>query len=346
MVDEGSLVVQRLGPAAAAPLRVTTTKRIRFARFFSGEQLALIMCALGYAEVVKELVFSCAALPGKKTHGDAVPGPGAGGGPGRGNRSPRDHGRRRPGGRRGEGLHRRVHGRRQGLVRDDQAGRVHRRRPREGPHGPVGQGRCATQRPPSTSAHAAQGRRPARAPPAPARPPARDGRADHGIAPERRRQGLRRAGIDAAGAVDRARVEGGIEARRRQLRRRRRGGRPRHAPRRSRPRAGSCWLRRCSTPRRSSPAASTSGMWSQPTPFSTSLPGATLALAGPFVSGHGAAPARAPDHARAVPARARRDRVQPQRRRHELPRRHVRGRGGGLRVGQASTASRVWIIVP
>ncbi len=73
-VDEGSLVVQRLGPAAAAPLRVTTTKRIRFARFFSGEQLALIMCALGYAEVVKELVFSCAALPGKKTTGTPFPG--------------------------------------------------------------------------------------------------------------------------------------------------------------------------------------------------------------------------------------------------------------------------------
>lgn len=79
IVDEGSLVVQRLGPDPAAPLRVTTTKRIRFERFFSGEQLALIMCALGYAEVVKELVFSCAALPGKKTTGTQFPGraPGA-----------------------------------------------------------------------------------------------------------------------------------------------------------------------------------------------------------------------------------------------------------------------------
>jgi len=56
LVDEGSLVVRELAPKH---LRVTTTKRVMFNHAFSGEALALIMCALGYAYVVEDLVFTC-----------------------------------------------------------------------------------------------------------------------------------------------------------------------------------------------------------------------------------------------------------------------------------------------
>jgi len=57
LVDEGSLVVRELAPKH---LRVTTTKRVMFNHAFSGEALALIMCALGYAYIVEDLVFTCA----------------------------------------------------------------------------------------------------------------------------------------------------------------------------------------------------------------------------------------------------------------------------------------------
>jgi hypothetical protein len=59
-VDEGSLVVRQIGTGAAPRISVRTTKRVRFSSPFSGEQLALIMCALGYANVVEHLVFTCA----------------------------------------------------------------------------------------------------------------------------------------------------------------------------------------------------------------------------------------------------------------------------------------------
>ena len=87
LVDEGSLVVREIGSAAAPKIRVTTTKRVRFNRPFSGEALALIMCALGYASIVEDLVFSCAAVaddeagtafPGGHGPGHAAPGEGAG----------------------------------------------------------------------------------------------------------------------------------------------------------------------------------------------------------------------------------------------------------------------------
>jgi hypothetical protein len=58
VVDEGSLTVEDVGAA----IRVETTKRVRFSHAFSGESLALIMCALGYADIVAEFVFNCAAL--------------------------------------------------------------------------------------------------------------------------------------------------------------------------------------------------------------------------------------------------------------------------------------------
>jgi hypothetical protein len=87
LVDEGSLMVERLGANAASRVRVTTSKRVRFARSFSGEALAMTMCALGYASVVEDLVFTCAALPeeekgkGKpfpaKAPGNAGPPPGS-----------------------------------------------------------------------------------------------------------------------------------------------------------------------------------------------------------------------------------------------------------------------------
>jgi hypothetical protein len=61
-VDEGSLIVQRLGSDSASPIRVITTKRVGFTEPFPGPALALLMCVSGYAEIVKALVFSCAAL--------------------------------------------------------------------------------------------------------------------------------------------------------------------------------------------------------------------------------------------------------------------------------------------
>ena len=63
LVDEGSLVVHKLGGGES---RVITTKRVRFNYPFSVEALALIMCALGYASLVEDLVFTCAALKRKK----------------------------------------------------------------------------------------------------------------------------------------------------------------------------------------------------------------------------------------------------------------------------------------
>jgi hypothetical protein len=71
LVDEGSLVVHELGGGES---RVITTKRVRFDYPFSVEALALIMCALGYASLVEDLVFTCAALKEKK--GTAFPGTG------------------------------------------------------------------------------------------------------------------------------------------------------------------------------------------------------------------------------------------------------------------------------
>jgi hypothetical protein len=58
VVDAGSLSVRRL--ANPERLLVTTTKRVRFSHAFSGEALGLVMCALGYASVAEDLVFSCA----------------------------------------------------------------------------------------------------------------------------------------------------------------------------------------------------------------------------------------------------------------------------------------------
>jgi|SRR6185437_4250124 len=63
LVDEGSLVVHGLG---GGELQVITTKRVQFNYPFSVEALALIMCALGYANLVEDLVFTCAALKRKK----------------------------------------------------------------------------------------------------------------------------------------------------------------------------------------------------------------------------------------------------------------------------------------
>lgn len=74
LVDEGSLVVQRLVSAGAPRLRITTTKRVKFAWPFGGEALALMMCALGYASVAEDLVYTCATL-GAAGDGTALPEP-------------------------------------------------------------------------------------------------------------------------------------------------------------------------------------------------------------------------------------------------------------------------------
>ncbi len=70
-VDEGSLVVAKTGPGPT-PLRITTTKRIRFSYPFSSEALATIMCALGYADVVGNLL--CCAASSSKKAGTPFPG--------------------------------------------------------------------------------------------------------------------------------------------------------------------------------------------------------------------------------------------------------------------------------
>jgi len=83
LVDEGSLVVRQIGSVAKPRLRVTTTKRIMFNHPFSGEALAMIMCALGYASVVEDLVFSC-ATSGAAGAGTSFPGESPAAGPTKG----------------------------------------------------------------------------------------------------------------------------------------------------------------------------------------------------------------------------------------------------------------------
>jgi hypothetical protein len=57
LVDEGSLVVEQLAPGRLA---VSTTKRVLFDGPLSGRALAMLMCVLGYAYVVEDLIFTCA----------------------------------------------------------------------------------------------------------------------------------------------------------------------------------------------------------------------------------------------------------------------------------------------
>jgi len=70
-VDEGSLVVEKTG-AGPRPLRVTTTKRIQFTYPFSSQALAMIMCALGYTDVVGNLL--CCAASDPERDGKPFPG--------------------------------------------------------------------------------------------------------------------------------------------------------------------------------------------------------------------------------------------------------------------------------
>jgi hypothetical protein len=60
--DEGSLAVHEIGTAGASRLRVITTKRIRFERYFTPEGLAMFMCVVGYASAPEFLLFSCAIV--------------------------------------------------------------------------------------------------------------------------------------------------------------------------------------------------------------------------------------------------------------------------------------------
>jgi hypothetical protein len=62
-VDEGTVLVAKVGPGQT-PLSVTTTKRIQFSYPFSSEALALIMCAIGYADLAGEMLY-CAATRGR-----------------------------------------------------------------------------------------------------------------------------------------------------------------------------------------------------------------------------------------------------------------------------------------
>jgi hypothetical protein len=76
LVDEGSLVVRKLGAGAAEKLAVTTTKRVLFDRIFDGRAIALVMCALGYAEVAHDFVFHAAALTPAQRRSQGKPFPG------------------------------------------------------------------------------------------------------------------------------------------------------------------------------------------------------------------------------------------------------------------------------
>lgn len=62
-VDEGTLVVSKVGEGQR-PLRITTTKRIKFSYPFISEALAVMMCAFGYADVAGDLL-CCAATRGR-----------------------------------------------------------------------------------------------------------------------------------------------------------------------------------------------------------------------------------------------------------------------------------------
>jgi hypothetical protein len=72
-VDEGSLVVARIGPGPKR-LMITTTKRIQFSFPFSSQALAIIMCALGYADVVGDLLYCAASNAGAPDAGTEFPG--------------------------------------------------------------------------------------------------------------------------------------------------------------------------------------------------------------------------------------------------------------------------------
>jgi hypothetical protein len=75
-VDEGTLLVSRIGPGPR-PLRIITTKRIQFDYPFSSEALVLIMCAFGYANVAGDLLCCAATIPegsGNKKSGTRFPG--------------------------------------------------------------------------------------------------------------------------------------------------------------------------------------------------------------------------------------------------------------------------------
>jgi hypothetical protein len=84
IVDEGALVVAAIGTPQEPRVRVTTTKRVRFDGPFSGESLGLVMCALGYGEIVHDLIFTC-ALGEDAGKGKPLPPP-----PGAGKRRPGD----------------------------------------------------------------------------------------------------------------------------------------------------------------------------------------------------------------------------------------------------------------
>jgi len=70
-VDEGTLLVAKVD-GDDNHLRITTTKRIRFNYPFSSEMLAMMMCALGYANVGAHLA-SCAAKRGRDPMDSAGP---------------------------------------------------------------------------------------------------------------------------------------------------------------------------------------------------------------------------------------------------------------------------------
>jgi hypothetical protein len=80
-VDEGSLVVARIGPGPKR-LLITTTKRIQFNFPFSSQALATMMCPLGYADVAGDLLYCAASNAGAPGAGTdfpaAAPAPGAG----------------------------------------------------------------------------------------------------------------------------------------------------------------------------------------------------------------------------------------------------------------------------
>jgi hypothetical protein len=73
LVDEGTLLVEKLDNGAKPPLKITTTKRVKFNYPFMTEALALVICALGYADTSGSLL-CCAARSGKDFTGTDFPG--------------------------------------------------------------------------------------------------------------------------------------------------------------------------------------------------------------------------------------------------------------------------------
>jgi hypothetical protein len=72
LVNEGSLILDQRGPEDGSRVRVTTTKRLKFAGSFDGPAFASVLCHLGYLGFVEDLL--CCAAEDEGDPGIVFPG--------------------------------------------------------------------------------------------------------------------------------------------------------------------------------------------------------------------------------------------------------------------------------